>query len=272
VPALIEPAFTFLGLTLPCRDDRNSLLESLPSDAQDSIASHEVSSPSADISVHSNLAPGFPLPGLGCALRFSQPLGAFLRARHSGLVSSRCRSWGFPLQGFFLLRSDTLPSGRHLPPWRSARAFCVSGDWVPIDAALFGNQRPNYQIPPGTPRCRTSTSRPFATEQFDTQTRRFRPCWAAALLRFLRFRVSTSQSPWPPASRRPPPSSFSRNAFWLTFRSLLGVSIGDGREPTLSSGPSPRAIPRLVVFPKALVTQELWTIVSPRLAIHVAAI
>lgn len=48
----------------------------------------------------SNLAPGFPQPGLGNALRFSQPLDAFLRVRPPGLVSCRYRSWGLPYRAF----------------------------------------------------------------------------------------------------------------------------------------------------------------------------
>lgn len=48
----------------------------------------------------SNLTPGFPQPGLGSTLRFSQPLSALLHLMPPGLVSCRYRSWGLPFRAF----------------------------------------------------------------------------------------------------------------------------------------------------------------------------
>jgi hypothetical protein len=48
----------------------------------------------------SNLTPGFPQPGLGSTLRFSQPLSALLRMLPPGLISCRSRSWGLPFRAF----------------------------------------------------------------------------------------------------------------------------------------------------------------------------
>jgi len=48
---------------------------------------------------------GFPNPRIRSALRFSQPLGGFLRIRACGLISSRCHVQDRPVQGLLLPRS-----------------------------------------------------------------------------------------------------------------------------------------------------------------------
>jgi hypothetical protein len=58
------------------------------------------SAPSASPRTRQQLRwPGLPRP-TACALRFSRPLGAFIRREPAGLVSCRIRSWGCALQSF----------------------------------------------------------------------------------------------------------------------------------------------------------------------------
>jgi hypothetical protein len=50
-----------------------------------------------------------------CALRFSRPLGAFIRHLPAGLVSCRIRSWGCALQSFAPLTKPYAVSGAACP-------------------------------------------------------------------------------------------------------------------------------------------------------------
>lgn len=56
-----------------------------------------------------------PIRRLRCALRFSHPLGAFLPFRPSGLISSRCHSWGSALRGFSSSPGAVRPLERRAP-------------------------------------------------------------------------------------------------------------------------------------------------------------
>jgi hypothetical protein len=78
---------------------------------------------------------GFPTRWLRCALEVSHPLDALLPVRPIGLISSQIRSWGSPLEAFFL------------PPRRTL--FSNAG---PLLRFPFGSEEPN-RLSRGTARC-----------------------------------------------------------------------------------------------------------------------
>jgi hypothetical protein len=90
------------GLVLSCRGlrapSRRASFAILPDRTGSHGSSHEVLRP-FDVFPHAAAAwwSGLPRP-TACALRFSQPLGAFIRPVPVGLVSCRIRPWGRALQ------------------------------------------------------------------------------------------------------------------------------------------------------------------------------
>ena len=70
--------------------------------------------------------PGLPHP-VACALRFSRPLGAFVRPVPGGLVSCRIRSWGSTLQSF-------APPAQPCAVSSAVALLALNGSWGHLDA------------------------------------------------------------------------------------------------------------------------------------------